>query len=320
MFGTVASSSTSRQEQLYGWLEQHIVVPWRVIWQDYRTRVGVAILSLYLLAGTAGVWILPPPEFGQAEKYLAPFQTMEYPLGADHQGRGLLRQTIHATPAMLKMMLAGSVFTTGLATIIGTVTGYKGGLLDEVLMYAVDVVMTIPGLPVIIILAASLEPENPYLTGILLSITAWAGLSRTIRSQVLSIREQSYVEASRTMGVSTSRIIYKDIVPNLMPYIIVNFVQSSRRIIFASVGLYFLGFLPFTTANWGVQLNLAYNNGALRSPSLYYWILIPMVAIIVMSFGLILFGQGTDRLFNPRIRARHESGPGQEKPPAEGGR
>jgi len=114
-----------------------------------------------------------------------------------------------------------------------------------------DFFMAIPGLPLVIILAITFNPENPIFVGVILTINYWAGLGRSLRSQVLTIREDSYVEASRTMGVSTWQIMVKDIIPNLMPYVTVNFVFAARYTIFASVGLYFLGVLPYTGKPWG---------------------------------------------------------------------
>lgn len=175
-------------------------------------------------------------------------------------------------------------------------------------MSLTDILMTIPGLPLVIVLAVILEPDEPWMVGIILTINAWAGLARAIRSQVLTLRNESFVEASRLMGISTPTIIAKDIVPGLMPYITVNFVNSARGVIFSSVGLYFLGILPFTNLNWGVMMNLAYSTGgALYSVDVLHWLLIPMITIIILSLGLILFAQGTDRIFNPRVRVRQMS-------------
>lgn len=307
-FETVSSVQPSREERYRQIADEYALAPFRVLWSDYRARIGLMIIGFYALLGTLGVMVLDPPVYHGGEKFLPPLADMTYPLGTDNQGRGLLRQTVHATPPMLKMIISGALFSTGVAMLIGTVSGYKGGPFDRASMYLVDIVMTIPSLPLIIILAATIQPKDPVVIGLVLSLTSWAGLSRTIRSQVLSLREKPYIESSRTIGLPTSTIVLKDVTPNIMPYVMVHFVQSARRIIFASVALYFLGFLPRTggsAANWGVQLQNAYNNGGLIAPSLYYWFGVPMVAIITLSYGLIMLGQGTDRIFNPRIRARH---------------
>jgi peptide/nickel transport system permease protein len=204
------------------------------------------------------------------------------------------------------MITAGAIFSTTLATVVGVSAGYIGGNLDQGLMTVSDIAMTIPGLPLLIVLAAALEPAHPVTVGVLLSVTAWAGLARAIRSQVLTLRGVEYVEASRTMGLSRLDIMSRDVTPNLMPYVLVNMVGHARGIIYASVGLYFLGVLPVTGANWGLTLNRAYTTGgAMHSWAAAHWLIVPMIAIILLSFALLLLSQALDRVFNPRVRAKH---------------
>jgi len=123
----------------------------------------------------------------------------------------------------------------------------------------------------------------------------------------LLTRGQNPETKTLVRGIGTPSIIQKDILPNLMPYVLVNFVYASRRVIYDSVALYFLGFLSFRgVENWGVMMNLAYENAsALLNPDATYMLIVPMIPIVVLSFGLMLFAQGTDRLFNPRVRTRH---------------
>ncbi|WP_226012234.1 ABC transporter permease [Halomicrobium salinisoli] len=291
-----------RLEELY---ERMIYEPAVVAWSDWRTRVGVVILSVYMLMGLVevlGLWRNPSPN--QAPRLLYPFENMTYPLGTTQSGVDLLALIIDSTPFILLMVLAGGVWATGLAVLVGTISGYKGGRVDTVITSISDFFMAIPGLPLVIVLAITLSPENPILLGVILTINYWAGLGRAIRSQVLSIRENSYVEASRTMGTSTPRIILKDVLPNIMPYVMVNFVLAARYTIFASVGLYFIGVLPYTGQNWGVTLNNAYNQGGLFTMQAVHWLLVPIIAIVGLAFGLILVSQGMDRIFNPRVRTR----------------
>lgn len=304
-FHTTADVETSRNERYRAVLDEYVAAPFRIMWEDLRVRIGLGILVFYVFAGTVGVALIDAPAAGDGPLTLGAFQTLRFPLGTDGIGQGLLAATVHATTPVLKMITAGALFSTGVATVWGTFAGYKGGTLDRVMMSISDIVMTIPGLPLVIVLAAILQPESPAVIGIILSLHVWAGFSRKLRSQVLTIREHSYVEASRTMGLSTPRIVLKDILPNMMPYITVNFVTSARRVIISSVALYFLGVLPRSTANWGTTMTNAYNNGALYNMGKVHWFLVPLIALILLSLGLILLGQGLDRVFNPRIRARH---------------
>ena len=309
VFGTVPEQQDiSRREQWRRTYEKWLQTPFLVIWSDWRARAGMIIMAGYILMGTVGVWLTERPYPSDYPRYQKPFQDLDYILGTDGLGQGLLQQTIHATPAMFKMILAGAVFATVLATIVGLVAGYKGGRVDRFLMTVSDIVITIPGLILVIVLAAWFQPRDPFLVGILLASHRWAGFSRSLRAQTLTLREESYVEASRAIDLSTLSVISKDLLPNLAPLIAIYFMNASRGIIFSSAGLYFLGVLPFTTLNWGVTMNLAYSSGgSLYTWDTAHWLLVPMGAIIFLSLGLILLAQGMDRLFNPRIRAKHDT-------------
>lgn len=340
-FETVSKTKLGRSERFRQTLDERLLAPLRIVWDDWRARVASFIILGYLVMGLVAwvsaskFWILKDitlilqPHPNQGPLLVGPFQTLAHPLGTTYLGTDILSLIVYATPPMLKMVFAGAVFTVVVATIIGTFAGYKGGVIDRVLMTITDVMLTIPGLPLIIVLAGVLELSgNPFVIGILLSVNAWAGLARSLRSQVLTLRDAEYVEASRLMDIPTREILGRDIVPNLMPYITMSFVQQARNVIFASVALYFLGILPFTTANWGVIMQAAYERaGAVSSPQAFHWLLAPMLAIVILALGLTLFAQAADRLFNPRVRARHaktvseggEEGPKNEQPRTTGG-
>ncbi|MFB6126213.1 MAG: ABC transporter permease [Halolamina sp.] len=306
-FQQMAEVSMTDAERRRQWADEKLLAPARIVWSDWRARTGALIVALYLLMGTVGTLLVTAPAPNQGEYLVGAFRTLEHPLGTTASGVSLFSQVVHATPSMLVMVASGAVFTICLGTVIGTVAGYKGGRLDSVLMTFTDVMMTIPGLPLTIVLAAVLNIEgSPVVIGVLITVNAWAGLARAIRAQVLTLRDAEYVEASRIMGMETSTIISGDIVPNLMPYITMNFVQQARAVIFGSVGLYFLGVLPYNSVNWGVMMNAAVNRaGATSSPAAFHWLLVPMLTIIVFALGLTLLAQGADRIFNPRVRARH---------------
>ena len=329
-FGTVADSSLTRAERLRRLFDLWVVAPGRVVWGDFRARLGSLLILGFLLMGIVGPTVVVEPRVGQASLLVGPFAggviggswydlttasvagvstpwvAVRWPLGTDNVGRGILEQLVHATPRMLTMIASAGLFVTVLGTSIGALAGYAGGRVDSVLSTGIDIVLTLPGLPLLLILVALLQPENPIVLGIVLSLQGWAGMARAIRSQVLTIRSTSYVEAARAMGLSTPVIVAKEIVPNVMPFVMINMVNAMRGVIFASVGLYFLGLLPFNeVVNWGVMLQLAYSNGGLLTIEAAHWLLVPMVCIVLLSMALILFAQGMDRVFNPRVRARH---------------
>ncbi len=289
-------------------VDDYFVAPAKILWNDWRARVGFFITLGFIFVGTVGVWLVEEPYAGQAdtaEGIIGAFESWAHPLGTDALGRDVFGQLVHATPAMLEMMFAGALFSVAMSVTWGVSSGYKGGSLDRFMMSVADVVMTIPGLPLVVVLAAIIEPTSPWMIGVVIVINGWAGRARGLRSEVLKLRHESYVEASRVLGISSPAIMAKDILPNIMPLIVVNFVVASRNVIMASVGLYFLGLLPYTGFNWGVMLNNAYGQGGVYTPEYFHWFYAPMVVIVILSLGLLLLGQGLDRIFNPRIRARH---------------
>ncbi|MFP8952464.1 ABC transporter permease [Natrialbaceae archaeon A-arb3/5] len=331
MFGQSEITEVTRGQQAREVLSESIIAPFKVAWSDWRTKTALVLLTTFVVVAIvvwlhqAGITILndtlrivgspwtleaprSPTALEQERVGVRPFEDWQYPLGTFDNGVDILSALLWATPGMLQMIIAGGVFSTVMAAIVGTVSGYKGGRVESALNTVMDVAMSIPGLPLVVVLMAIIRPSSPYVIGVLITINVWAGLARTIHSQVLSLREKSYVEASRTMGISTPSIIQKDILPNLMPYIMVNFVYAARRVVYDSIALYYLGLLGgATAANWGVMLDWAYNeNSALTVPGKEYMILFPMLPIIVLSMALILLSQGTDRLFNPRVRTRQE--------------
>lgn len=301
-----STHSVSTKQRLRRTFDRYLFAPMSIAWSDWRTRYGGLLIIFMAMLGTVGVAIVPEPSANVAQPYTPWLTNWEVPLGTTRLGSPVGRQVVHATPAMLKMAIAGAIAATGTAVILGTASGYKGGRVDRALMQLTDIFLTIPGLPLVVLLAGIYQPESPFVIGLILAIDNWPGLARAIRSQVLTVREESYVEASRVMGASSAKILRWDIVPQLMPYITINAAGTGRRVIFESAALYFLGLLPYSQLNWGVMMQQAYANGALANLAFAgHWLIPPMLMIMLLSFGLVLFAQGLDRVFNPRLRAMH---------------
>lgn len=315
-FETTSTVTETRGDRIDRFLEEYLRTPWSILRDDWRALAGFAILSIYILVATVGVYLVEPTYPAHGPKLLGAFADSQFPLGTTSSGRDVFAMAVHSTPSILVMMTSGALFTIIVGTAFGVVSGYKGGMVDTALSTITDVFINIPGLPLVIVLATLLEDwiNNPVTLGVLLAVAAWAGLARAIRSQVLTIRNESFVESARAMDLSTRWILSKEVLPHLMPYVVVNMVNAARSIIFAAVALYFLGVLPFSDANWGVMLNNAYNSGALYRPAAYHWLLVPMIAISGIAIGLILLAQSLDRVFNPRIRARHQDLGGDDEP------
>jgi len=298
----------SRTERIRDQYQATVVAPFKILWADSRGKAGLSIVFAYLFMGTAGVLITRAPTPGAGPRLAGPLTTQAHPLGTTNTGADLLAGIVHATPLMLQMMFAGAIFTAIIGVSVGLVSGFTRGLLDQVLMTLTDIALTIPGLPLIIVVSVFLKPEHPVTIGIVLSLTRWAGLARQLRSEVLSLRHESYVEASQAMGIGLPSILVRDIAPNVMPFTTVRFIFAARGVLFASVGLYFLGILPYTNQNWGVMINVAYKwSGSLSSLDAAHLLVVPTLTVIFLTFGLTLLAQSTDQVFNPRLRAEYES-------------
>lgn len=312
-FDATADYQQSQLDYYQEVIDKWAGAPLKVLWDDYRGRFGIIVVLFYLFMGTIGTIVIAEPAANQGPQLIGPFQNPEFILGTDGLGQDLLALMVHSTPAMLKMIISGAVFGNLMGVTFGLVAGYKGGSLDKAIMTFTDTLMSIPGLPLLIILAAILEPKNPWLVGIILNVQGWAGGARTIRSQVLPLADEQHVEAAISQGQSLSNILMKEILPHLLPLIFIGFLGGAVSIISASVGLYFLGILPFTNQNWGVVLNYAYqSSGAMYSLDAAHWLLVPLVTIVGLNVGLTLLAQAFDQVFNPRVRSRHEARKAQE--------
>ncbi|WP_248910636.1 ABC transporter permease subunit [Halocatena marina] len=296
----------NKTERYRRFVTESVIVPAKVLLADWRGRVGLTILLAILYLGTIGVMVVPEPSTAPVDdRFLKPFTNWAFPLGTDRTGKGLFSQTVHATPYILKMIASGAVFATAIGVLVGLVSGYIGGIVDRLLMTLSDTLLTLPGLPLVIVITFFLDTTNPYFIGLILAINNWTGLARALRSQVLTLRDAAYVESARTMGLSTSSIVRVDLLPNLMPYISVSFVSATRRIIFEAVALYYLGVLGGITPNWGVMMsNAVSGTAALYNSELAHIVLVPMFAVVLLSLGSLLLAQSADRVFNPRLRTK----------------
>lgn len=304
------------KERLRRLYDLYVRSPLSIAWSDWRTRTGGIIMIFFILVGTVGTWLVPRTEPIPQRKFLSPFtadstqdiSVLDFPLGADHIGRGVLSETVHATPGMLLMIFAGVVIAISWGAAIGLISGYKGGQVDRVMMTATDTFLVLPPLPFIIVLTAIYPPQEPILVGAMIAVVYfWAPLAREVRSQVLTIRSEDYVEAARAMGLGTPTIIGQEILPKLAPYALMRGALAGRQVVFVSVALFFIGILPGGAAeNWGVMLNLAWEQQAhLLFFQRGHTLVVPLIALSLVTFGLVLFSQGLDRVFNPRLRARH---------------
>lgn len=296
------------KQELKYFIKDWIIIPGKILIRNKKALVGFIIILGYILMATIGPEVVPYPRSYAYPKYIKPtiFQwppSLEHPLGTDYFGADIWAKIVWGSRTVLTIALVAGVITTLVGISVGMISGFLGGIIDMILMGITDVLMTIPGLPLLIVLATLIRTDDPAVIGAILSVTAWTGLARSIRSSVLAIKSSEFIEAARALGLPTWHIVFREIMPNLMSFIVVNFIFATIGAIYASVGLYFLGILPFTLFNWGIMLNMAYSQaGAHHSLETMHYILAPIGAIIGLQLGLLLFSYAIDEIFNPRLR------------------
>lgn len=228
----------------------------------------------------------------------------EYLLGTDTVGRQILAIIIYGTPLTLQVGIIAGAIGLGVGMLFGFVAGYYGGVWDHILRGAADVFLTIPGLLVLVVIATTLEGAISVTTqALVVSALAWMYPTRTIRSQVLSIRERGYVQVARFSGMNGFEIIVKELVPNLLPYLAASFVGAVSAAILASIGLEALGLGPQNEPTLGMTIYWSmYYTAVLRD--IWWWWAPPIVVIVVIFTGLFLISAGLDQVANPRLRSK----------------
>ena len=228
----------------------------------------------------------------------------ELPFGSDKQGRNLFAVMVVGTPLTLRIGLIAGFIGVTLGATIGFISAYYGGFVDASLRGIVDVGLTIPGLMVLITVAMMITSAlTVNQMALVVAALAWLYPARTIRAQVLTLRERSYVQVARLSGMPGRTIILKEILPNLLPYLASSLVIAVSAAVLASIGLEVLGLGPMNEPTIGmtifwVQYNAAVINGW------WWWWLPPIVIIALLFVSLFLITLGLDEAANPRLRRR----------------
>jgi peptide/nickel transport system permease protein len=264
---------------------------------------GFAIIVFFTLLAICGPWLYGSLAVDPDAIYAPP--SADHWLGTDFAGSDVFQEVVVGARYVLSTAALAALFTSLFGITIGLVAGYHRGLLDSTLMRVTDFVLTIPGLPLLIILSTVWSFGSPWQMGLVLGLTGWGGVARAVRSQALSLRERGFLEAARGLGLPSRHIIVKELLPNIAPYVAMHLLLSVIGFIGAEVGLFFLGLVPFSSTNWGVMLNQAvFSGGAMNSPDALVYLLAPLVCILLLTLGIVLFLDAVDELFNPRLRER----------------
>ena len=227
-------------------------------------------------------------------------------LGTTQTGQDVFAQVVIGTRVSLAVGLGTGFLATIVSVIIGLTAGYFGGLIDDMLSLLINVFLVIPALPLAIILAAYFPFRGPLPVAIIVTITGWAWGARVLRAQTLSMRRREFVEAARASGETSLRIIFAEILPNVIAIVAAGLVGTVIYAILAEVGLEFLGLGDVTTVSWGTIFYWAQNNEALLLGA-WWWFLAPGCCVALLGAGLAFINFGIDELANPRLRRERQA-------------
>jgi peptide/nickel transport system permease protein len=226
----------------------------------------------------------------------------DHPLGTDRQARDLFAVMIVGTPKTLYIGLLAGFIGVVVGTALALIAAYSGGIVDSLIRSIVDIGLTIPTLLVLVLLAVALHAGlSVNQMALVVASLAWLWPTRTIRSQVLTIRERAYVQVARLSGARGHQVVFFEILPNLLPYIAATFVGSVSAAVLASIGLEIIGLGSVETNTLGITLYWVQFNAALLH-GLWWWFLPPVIIIVVLFVGLFSIAAGLDELANPRTR------------------
>lgn len=226
-------------------------------------------------------------------------------LGTDNVGEDIWSQLIYGARISLIVGLLSAFIGIVLGLVVGLVAGYLGKVVDEVLMRFTDMLLVIPGLPLLIVLISvlgdTLAAGRTLVLILVIGFLGWMGFARVVRAQVLSLKERPFVEAAKAAGAGTGHITVRHIIPNIVGLIYVNLALAVPGAILTEAALSFLGLGDVSVLSWGRMLNLVETNAAQR---IWWWVLPPGISIALVSLAFVMIGFSLDTLFNPRLRQR----------------
>ncbi len=276
----------------------------RPILMNRKAFIGFILLSIFILMATIGPIIVP---LNLSSNFLERYQppSLKHPYGTDYFGIDIFQQIVHGARSVIGLSVLASLFAVIIGSIVGIARGYLGGLVSKFLDTVITIFLVIPSFPALLIMAAIFADKslNVVAVALIIAMWLWAPLAKQISAQVLSIKSKEFIETSKMLNLGTTYILFKDILPLLIPYIFINFITQLKGAMEFSVGLMFLGLAKFDPTHWGVMLNYAlYQAGALYTPRGFHYPIIIMLHIVLLIYGGILFAQGIEEIFNPKLR------------------
>jgi peptide/nickel transport system permease protein len=268
-----------------------------------ETLLGGGAVLLFVLVALAAPLLAPyDPHTFSGQPLERPSAT--HPLGTNDAGQDILSELIYGTRISLAVGLGAALGTVALGLLVGAVAGYTGGPVDTLLMRLVDVMLTLPRLPLLILLAAFLGSGLTQTIAII-SLLFWPVTARVIRAQVQSQRQRGYVRMARNFGAGPGYVLRRHILPAIAPLIAFGLVAAAGRAVAMEAGLAFLGLGDPTAKSWGLMMRFALNlPGLLLTDRWLWWLVPPGLCITALILALTYLGMGLEARLQPRLRRR----------------
>ena len=272
------------------------------LWRTGRGKIGLILLALFLIYGAAGFLAYenpPPAGYTVDDRFRAP--SFDELLGTDNLGRSVWEQLAVGAGISLAVGAAATAIAVLIGAAVGVAGGYTGGRFDQLAMGVTDMFITIPALPLIIVLAAVLSRGLPTII-LVIGLTSWAVPARLIRAEVLSQRERTFILRAKAIGMRPLHIMWSHVLPNVAGIVLANAVLLTAAAVLTEAVLAFLGLGDPSLISWGKMLQNAFSSGATSLG--YWWVLIPpglMITLLVLAFTLV--GNALTDVLDPRRRA-----------------
>jgi peptide/nickel transport system permease protein len=287
------------------WL-RHLGENWAIFRRNPLGVIGLGLLVMFALMALSS--FIPPlvnpiydPMRGvDPEIDVSVGPSTRHWLGTDFMGRDILSQLLTGARVAFMIGISAAFMAVAMGTLIGMLAGYFGRTADTVLMRLADIVMVLPGLLVILILSSVVGQLSIWNLVIIIALFKWAGVSRVIRAQTLSLKVRPYIEAARVAGASHLRILFRHLLPNVLPLSFLYMTFGVTSAILIEAALSFLGFGDPSTVSWGMMLQWVWKTGHMfRAP---YWLIPPGICISLITLSFYLIGRAFDEILNPRLR------------------
>jgi peptide/nickel transport system permease protein len=277
-----------------------------LLWRNRKSRVGMLMVaSMVVFALIAPlISVAHPNEFNLLAAKQAP--SWHHLFGTTDQGSDIFSQVALGARRSLLLGFAAAVLATGLAATLGVTAAYSGGLVDDVINFFINVFLVIPAIPLLVVISGFMKNRGTWTMVVVLAAVLWAFEARILRGQALSLKNRDFVLAAKSSGESTRRIVFAELMPNMISRIAAGFVLVFYIALLVDAGLEFLGLGDMTGTSWGITLYWAQVNSTVLQGE--WWpFFFPGAALAFTVLGLVLLLAGIDEISNPRLRTERAS-------------